>query len=184
MSCCIWVSTTPGLIARLVMLGSSSARDWVIEFTAALDAEYADHPEYAFVAAPEDTNIIEPRDERRWGIASLICYQLRHSVVFTRDMFEKTLTLKHSFHAAAEEFSNFATGSRVPAFNTTESRRPNVFKVSEIADFAVPSCAMSHWMKCRDVDGNEDRSADLLRDNTTTLAAYLEIRALTIPRPN
>jgi hypothetical protein len=32
---------------------------------AAFDAEYADHPEYAFVAAPEDTNIMDPFDERR-----------------------------------------------------------------------------------------------------------------------
>jgi hypothetical protein len=184
MSSCIWVSTTPGRIARLVISGSSSARDWVIEFTAALDAEYADHAGYAFIAAPEDTNIMEPRDERRWGIASLICYKPGYLVGFTRDMFEKTLTLKHSFHASDVEFSNFATGSRVPAFNTIESRRPNIFKVSEIADFAVPSRVISHWIKWSNDDGRADSSTDLFRDNTMTLAAYVEIRAFTIPRPN
>jgi hypothetical protein len=33
--------------------------------TAALEAEYADHPEYAFVAAPEDMRIIDPFEERK-----------------------------------------------------------------------------------------------------------------------
>ena len=76
------------------------------------------------------------------------------------------------------------TGSRVPAFKTIESRRPNLLRVSEMADLAVASCVMSHWMKCRDGDGRAARSAEVCRDNTTTLAEYLVTSALTIPRPS
>jgi len=39
MSFCISVSTTPGRIARLVISGSSRARDCVREFMAAFEAE-------------------------------------------------------------------------------------------------------------------------------------------------
>jgi hypothetical protein len=46
--------------------------DCASEFTAALEAEYADHPKYACIAAPEEMRIIEPWDARKCGIHSLI----------------------------------------------------------------------------------------------------------------
>src|SRR5271168_1287689 len=85
----------------------------------------------------------------------------------TRGILQKTLTLKQSFQPVAVESLILTTGSRVPAFNTIESRRPNFLRVSEMADLAVPSCVMSHWMKCRDGDGSAARSAEVFRDNTT-----------------
>lgn len=54
-------------------------------------------------------------------------------------MLENRLTLKHSFQPWDVDDSIFVTGSRVPAFNIIESRRPNLFIVEEIADFAVLS---------------------------------------------
>src|SRR5271170_850833 len=39
-------------------------------------------------------------------------------------------------------------------------------------------------MKCRDVDGRAESSAEVFRDNTTTLAEYLVSNAFTIPRPS
>jgi hypothetical protein len=58
---------------------------------------------------------------------------------YTRGMLENRLTLKHSFQPWDVDDSSFVTGSRVPAFNIIESRRPNLFIVEEIADFAVLS---------------------------------------------
>jgi hypothetical protein len=86
------------------------------------------------------------------------------------EIFEKTLTSKHFFQSDDVEFSSLTTGSKVPAFNTIESNRPNFLTVSVIANFAVPSCVMSHWRKCSDEDDREDSSADVFRDNTTTFA--------------
>jgi hypothetical protein len=102
----------------------------------------------------------------------------------TSGILQKTLTLKHSFQPVAVESLILTTGSRVPAFKTIESRRPNLLRVSEMADLAVPSCVMSHWMKCRDGDGRGVSSAEVFRDNTTTLAEYLVTNAFTIPRPS
>jgi len=94
------------------------------------------------------------------------------------------LTLKHSFQDDDVEFSSLATGSRVPAFNTRESRVPNLANVSVIAAFATSSLVMSPWIKWNDVVGRADNSAVAFRERTTTFAEYLYIKALTIPSPN
>jgi len=58
-------------------------------------------------------------------------------------MLLKTLTLKQSFQPCTVEFLILVTGSRVPAFRTIESRRPNFLRVSEMANLAVSTCVMS-----------------------------------------
>jgi hypothetical protein len=57
----------------------------------------------------------------------------------TRGIFAKRLTSKHSFQVDDVEFSRRTTGSSVPAFRIKESKRPNLFIVSIIAECAVPS---------------------------------------------
>ena len=59
-------------------------------------------------------------------------------------MLLKTLTWKQSFQPCTVESLILVTGSSVPAFSMIESRRPNLVRVSEMADLAVPSCVMSH----------------------------------------
>jgi len=84
--------------------------------------------------------MIDPFDWRRCGIASVICRQWSTlELVITSGMLAKTLILKHSFQPDAVAFSILLTGSRVPAFKMIESRRPNVFNVSAMPVFAVPS---------------------------------------------
>jgi hypothetical protein len=99
-------------------------------------------------------------------------------------MLEKTLMLKDSCQPAGVAFSILVTGSRVPAFKTIESRRPKIFNVSAIADFAVPSCVMSHWIERREGDASDESSVVFVRERTTTFALYVASRALTIPRPS